>query len=116
MTGPLHEILASDLRHKEKVALIAEKAGSDKKLVARLFDLLKTGSDAEKGTAAEVMKFISKDHPRLMIPYIDALIEYIDNRAPRVRWGCPESIGNLAKWAPEKVEKAIPKLFGNLNG
>ena len=44
----------------------------------------------------------------------DVLIEYIDYEAPRVKWGCPESLGNLAKKYPDKVEKAIPKLFGNL--
>lgn len=32
-----------------------------------------------------------------------------------MRWGCPESIGNLAPKYPHEVEKAIPKLLGNLN-
>lgn len=110
----IKEILASDKKHKEKVALITEKVKQDKHLVAALFELLKTGNDVEKGTAAEVMKFVSKDKPEMMVSYIDILIEYIDYKAPRVRWGCPESIGNLAKKYPDKVDKAIPKLFANL--
>jgi HEAT repeat protein len=104
----------SDRKHKQKVALITEKVVSDKKLVAQLFELLKNGSDVEKGTAAEVMKFVSKENPEIMLPYIDVLIEYIDYKAPRVRWGCPESLGNISIKYPEKVEKAIPKLFENL--
>jgi HEAT repeat protein len=114
MTDIIQEILASDKKHKEKVALIAKKVGSDKKLVTQLFELLKTGTDVEKGTAAEVMKFVSKENPELMLPYIDVLIENIDYKAPRVKWGCPESLGNIAKKYPEKVEKAIPKLLENL--
>ena len=90
------------------------KVKGDKKLVAQLFELLKTGIDVEKVTAAEVTKFVSKDNSEMMVPYIDVLIEYIDYNAPRVKWGCPESLGNLAKKYPDKVEKVIPKLFENL--
>lgn len=114
MTNIIREILATDKKPKEKVALITQKVGGDKKLVAELFELLKNGTDVEKGTAAEVMKFVSKENPELMLPYIDVLIENIDYKAPRVKWGCPESLGNIAKKYPEKVEKAIPKLFENL--
>jgi len=114
MTNIIQEILASDKKPKEKVALITKKVVGDKKLVAELFELLKNGSDVEKGTAAEVMKFVSKENPEMMLPYIDVLIENIDYKAPRVKWGCPESLGNIAKKYPEKVEKAIPKLFENL--
>ena len=61
-----------------------------------------------------MMKFVSKESPDMMVPYIDLLIEYIDYKAPRVRWGCPESLGNIAQKHPDKVEKAIPKLLENL--
>lgn len=109
----IKEILSSDKKHKEKVALITEKVKDDNELVNDLFDLLKNGSDVEKGTSAEVIKFVSKDKPEIIIPYIDVLIEYINYKTPRVKWGCPESIGNLAKKYPEEVEKAIPKLMIN---
>jgi hypothetical protein len=66
-----------------------------------------------KGTCAEIMKFVSKDQPEIVAPYIDVLIEYTNYKAPRVKWGVPESIGNLAQKYPEKVEKAIPKLLIN---
>ena len=114
MTTIIKEVLQSKKKHKEKVALLTEKVKTDKKLIAQLIKLLKTGTDVEKGTCAEIMKFVSKDKPEMMAPYIDVLIEYIDYKAPRVKWGCPESLGNLAKKYPDKVEKAIPKLFENL--
>lgn len=49
-----------------------------------------------------------------MLPYIDILIEYVDYKAPRVKWGCPEASGNLASKYPNQVERAIPKLLENL--
>lgn len=113
MTTIIQEILQSERKPKEKVALLTEKIKGDKKLVAQLVELLKTGTDVEKGTCAEIMKFVSKDQPEIIAPYIDLLIEYIDYKAPRVKWGVPESIGNLAQEYPEKVEKAIPKLWIN---
>lgn len=41
-------------------------------------------------------------------------VEYIGYKAPRVRWGCPEALGNLAAYYPEQVGRAVPKLLGNL--
>ena len=113
MAESIQDIMASEKKHKDQVVRMAEKVKSDKKLLAQLFKLLQTGTDIEKGTAAEVMKYVSKDNPDIMVPYSDILIEYIDYKAPRVKWGCPESLGYMAKKYPEKVEKAIPKLLNN---
>ncbi len=114
MEKSIQEIMSSNLKHKEQVSIMTEMALKDKKAIAQLFDILIKGVDVEKGTAAEVMKFISKENPEQMVPYIDLLIEFIDYKAPRVRWGCPESLGYIAQKFPDKVEKAIPKLLVNL--
>ena len=58
--GAVREMLGLKMKHKEKVALAVEKIKGDEGLVVELVDLLKTGSDVEKGTCAEVMKFISR--------------------------------------------------------
>ena len=83
MPDIIKEILQSERKSKEKVALLAEKIKGDKKLVIKLVELLKTGTDVEKGTCAEIMKFVSKDKLEIVAPYIDVLIEYIDYKAPR---------------------------------
>ena len=115
MENALTEIMSSQMKHKEQVEIITALVESDQTALAELFDILKYGTDVQKGTAAEVMKFVSKEKPDMMVPYIDTLIEYIDYKAPRVRWGCPEAIGNLASKYPLEVEGAIPKLLENLN-
>jgi HEAT repeat protein len=109
------EVLASDKSHKEQVAVMARMALASRKSLAQLFSVLRTGNAVEKGTAAEVMKFVSQEKPEIMLPYVDALIGNIDDTVPRVRWGCPEAIGNIAKKYPQEVEGAIPKLRKNLN-
>lgn len=112
--GSIQAILASGLGHKEQVTRMVELVQADDGALSELFEILRTGREADRGTAAEVMKFVSKERPERMLPYIDVLIEYIDYKAPRVRWGCPEALGNLAAHYPEQVGQAIPKLLGNL--
>lgn len=113
--GSISKVFQSNSKHKEKVALIVELAKTNEKIVDELIDILRTGTEVERGTSAEVLKFVSRDKPSTVIKYIDTLIEYIDYKAPRVRWGVPESIGNLAKEYPYQVAKAIPKLLENTN-
>ncbi len=59
------------------------------------------------------MKHVSKNRPDIIAPYIEDMVRYIDYRVPRVRWGIPEAIGNMAKRFPNEVVKAIPKLLVN---
>jgi len=109
----IEEIRSWEGKPKELVVFLTESIKKDEKLFSQLIEILKTGSDVEKGTCADVMKHISKDKPEIVVPYIDEMIDYIDYRAPRVKWGVPESIGNLSQKFPEEVEKAVPKLLVN---
>jgi len=109
----IHQLLQSDLKHKEKVSKIVSEIEKDNKLFTELVELLQNGSDVIKGTCAEVMKFVSQKNPELFLPYINLLIDYIDYEANRVKWGIPESIGYLAEKYPVEVEKAVPKLMEN---
>ena len=109
----IEEIRNWEGKPKELVAFLTESIKKDEKLFSQLIEVLKTGSDVEKGTCADVMKHVSKDKPEIVVPYIDEIIAYIDYRAPRVKWGVPESIGNLAQKFPKEVEKAVPKLLVN---
>jgi hypothetical protein len=50
-------------KSKELVTFLTESIKKDEKLFSQLIEILKTGSDVEKGTCADVMKHISKDKP-----------------------------------------------------
>ena len=107
------EILEMDIKHKEKVVLITEKILISEITIDDLVELLQDGNKVEKGTSAEVMKFVSKEKPELLISKIDILLEYVNFPVNRVKWGIPETIGNLAQKYPKEVEKTIPKLLIN---
>jgi hypothetical protein len=59
------------------------------------------------------MQHVSAENPEIFMPYIDILIEYINYKAPRVRWGVPEAIGNMAAKYPDRASKAIPYILKN---
>ena len=109
----LQEVLDSNLKHKEKVAKITEEISKNHEKFKELVELFRSGNDVIKGKCAEVMKFVSQQTPEVFPPYLDELIEYVDYKAPRVKWGIPETIGHLARTYPDKVAKAVPKLFEN---
>lgn len=73
----------------------------------------KSASNVDKGTCADAIKHISNDVPGTLAPYIPELIGYINYDVPRVKWGIPEAIGNMARQYPGEVESAIPKLLVN---
>ena len=52
-----------------------------------MIEVLKSGSDVEKGTCADVMKHVSKDKSEILVAYIDEIIGYINYKAPRVKMG-----------------------------
>ncbi len=109
----LDEIRGWRGKPKELVIFLTKSVKEDNTLFVQLVDCLKSGSDVEKGTCADVMKNVTKDEPEIAAPYINEMIEYINYKAPRVKWGVPESIGNMAQKFPDEVEDAIPKLLIN---
>jgi hypothetical protein len=48
-------------------------------------DRLKSGSDVEKGTCADVMNNVTKNEPKMATPYMKEMIEYINYKTPRVK-------------------------------
>ncbi len=109
----IDEILKLKIKPKEKIEQISKVIINDKNKIEELIDRFKNGSDVEKGTCAHVMKIVSAKEREIFKPYILDLIKYINYRAPRVKWGIPETIGNLAEKYPKEVEQAIPKLMLN---
>ena len=109
----IEEILQSELKPKEKQMQLVE-AVTQKRISAKKFILFfESATDVNKGTCADAMKHISAKKPEMLEPYIDILVEYINDRLPRVKWGVPEAIGNMAKKYPDKAAKAIPYLLKN---
>jgi hypothetical protein len=109
----IEEILQSKIKPKEKQIRLVE-AVIQKRISARKFiKFFESASNVNKGTCADAMKHISAEKPEILAPYVDILVEYINYNLPRVKWGVPEAIGNIAKKYPDKAAKAIPYLLKN---
>lgn len=109
----IREIIDSKRKPKEIVSVSVDRILKNPGLFDELMIIFKTGSDVEKGTCADIMKHVTAEKPEIAEPFIEELIGFINYKAPRVKWGVPESIGNVAKKKPQKVEKAIPFLLKN---
>lgn len=109
----IEEILQSKIKPKEKQIKLVEAVVSGKIPIKEFMVFFESAKDTDKGTCADVMKHISAQKPALLAPYIDTLVEYINYGLPRVKWGVPQAIGNMAKDYPDKVAKAVPNLLKN---
>ncbi len=109
----IKEIQQSKRKPKELVTFLTKEVKKDKGLMKELADILQTGTDVEKGVCLEVMKYVTKDNPEFAESSIDALIEFVNYDAPKVKWGTARVIGNIAQKFPEKTGKAVPKLLLN---
>jgi hypothetical protein len=98
---------------KDLVIFLADNIQKDKTLFPQLIELLQTGSDPQRGTSADVIEQVSKISPEIAAPYINDLIPLINYKAPRVKWGIAEAIGNLSRHYPRESEAAIPNLLKN---
>ena len=109
----MKEVLSLKIKPKEKVDKITNIVIEDPNKISELMTNFKQGTDVEKGTYATVLKQVSASNPEIVEPYIEDLFEYINYKANRVKWGVPETIGNLADKYSYRVEKAIPSLLVN---
>jgi hypothetical protein len=109
----IESTLRSQLKPKEIQAALVDGVCAGRIEAGDFVDFFLSASDVDKGTCADVMKHMSEQRPELLEPYIDRLIEYINYKAPRVKWGIPEAMGHLAKKYPDRVVAAIPHLLEN---
>jgi len=98
---------------KELVLFLTENVKKNPALFAQLVETLKTGSIPQRGTSADVIETLSKENPDIVATYINDMIVFINYKAPRVKWGISEAIGNLSAKYPTQTEKAVPNLLAN---
>ncbi len=110
----IEDILGLKIKPKEKQTKLVDAVVSGKIPVEDFIAFFIDASGVNKGNCADAMKHISAKKPELLAPYIDILVKYINYKVPRVQWGVPEAIGNMARDYPKQTEKAIPCLIKNI--
>ncbi len=109
----IEEIIQSKIKPKEKQTKLVEAVVSGKIPAKEFIAFFESARDVDKGTCADAMKHISAQEPAMLAPFTDTLLAYINYQSPRVKWGVPEAIGNMAKDYPDKAAQAIPYLLKN---
>jgi hypothetical protein len=109
----IETILRSPLKPQEKQKALSESVCAGAIRGGELIDFFTSASYTDKGSCADAMKHIAERDPGILVPYIDTLVQYINHKAPRVKWGVSEAIGNCAAKYPEKTALAIPYLLRN---
>jgi hypothetical protein len=109
----IETILRSPLNPQEKQKSLAESVCAGAIRGGELIDFFAAASYTDKGSCADAMKHIAERAPEILVPYIDTLVQYINHKAPRVKWGVSEAIGNCAAKYPDKTVRAIPYLLRN---
>lgn len=107
------KILQSTIKPKEKVALLAKKIAGDKKFAKELIECFKNGSDSDRGNCMEAVEYAVEHNPDTAEYYLDFAIQYLNDKAPRVKWEAGKIIAFSAKRFPDESSKAIPALLGN---
>jgi hypothetical protein len=111
--NPIEKILRLPVKPKEIQQALLNAIVEQKINIPEFIHYFESAKDVDKGTCADVMKHVTAADPGLLSPYTHILIKYINHKAPRVKWGVQEAIGNLAKQYPAETSKAIPFLLEN---
>jgi len=109
-------ILRSKIKPKEKQVMLVAAVVRNEITADELMAYFAAAPDVDKGTLADVMKQVSAADAHILAPHIETLLGYINYRAPRVKWGVPEAIGNMAKAYPQDAARAVPYLLKNTTG
>jgi hypothetical protein len=110
---PLETILRSAMKPKEKQDALVEAVCGGAITGGELMAFFMSASYVDKGSCADAMKHIAERNPEILGPHIDTLVQYINHKAPRVKWGVSEAVGNCAAKFPDKTAAAIPYLLQN---
>jgi HEAT repeat protein len=110
----LHEILESDEKPKQKIALMGEALRRNRKLTAELIECFIGGSVGDQGNCMAAIEYASRDEPDAAADSLEFVIEHLNDKPPRVRWEAASAIANLARQFPGRVAKAIPQLLANM--
>ncbi|MEK6615488.1 MAG: hypothetical protein AABZ32_05170 [Bacteroidota bacterium] len=113
MANTIEKILRSDKKPKEKISLLTKNIKQTPKLIDELMDYFEVGTNAEKGSCFEVLKYVSESNPEIVLPYLDIVIELINDKEPKIRWQTARVVGNMAKKFPNKASNAVSNLLTN---
>jgi hypothetical protein len=111
--NPIEDILRQRVKPKEVQQTLVNVVLTQQINIQNFIAFFESAGDVDKGTCADVMKHVTAANPGLLVPYTEILIRHINHKAPRIKWGIQEAIGNMAKEYPAEASGAILYLLEN---
>ena len=111
----IKEILSDKgLKPKAKIEKLSQNIIGKNISVNDLMAYAKTAKDAEKGTCIEALEFSCEKNPKIIDKKcFEFVVEYLTDKAPRVKWECAKIIGNTVHLFKTDLNKVIKNLLEN---
>jgi len=111
----IKEILSNKtLKPKAKIEKLSQNIIDKNISVNDLMAYAKTAKDAERGTCVEALEFISSKNPKIINKKcFEFVVEYLTDKAPKVKWECAKVIGNTASLFKTDLNNVIEHLLKN---
>lgn len=86
----------------------AEEAYGNERKFKQLVDALSGPSRRERQNAAAALAFVTKDHPDLMVPHANAVVDALNRPEAQTRWECLDILTGLVEYDSRTCDKAVP--------
>lgn len=89
---------------------VAEKCINNSMLIQEIAEGLGDKNQKLAADCAEVLTFISEQHPGLVVPHTDAIIAGLDHKHTKVRWEATHTIAYIAAAVPDSITSILEVL------
>lgn len=112
---PLSDKLATSLHRRDEKPnqLLAREiaAANDKKSVKELFKLLHSNNKSIQSDVIKVIDEIAQLSPGLISQYAKELIDLLDNKNNRLRWGAMIALNHITEEKPEMIFNSLGRII-----
>ena len=102
------------LKPKERTEQLAAMLLSKELSADALLEYAARAKDPIKATCVEAIEFATLKEPAILpAAQLDMIIDYLEAKAPRIKWESAKVIANTIHLHPKKVDVAVLKLLAN---
>lgn len=109
----LEELRKSDRKSKEQVTYLSTLIKKNIKLLDSLKESLANAKPPERGALMEALEYATQDNSTILKNHLNEVVDYLNDKAPKVKWEAARVLANTAKEYPSDVAKGVEKLLIN---
>ncbi len=105
---------------EDEIKELAKAAEQKKETLETVARMLENGTRRNRQNAAAIFAVIAKDKPELVVPYIDLLVDSLNQPEAQTRWESLDALTEMIAIESRLCDKAVPgaeaSLFDEDNG